>query len=135
MSTVSAPELTPIEVELLDFLSYVYLRIEEPAKAAALLAIRQSHAARTGAPVDVRASLALAVARVRNAQPRKALRVLEELAQQLPSIVQDARYHLARAQAHSAAGEHDAAVIAMRAYVERRPLSQKAEDTYQQTFS
>lgn len=122
--TAAPLQLTPIEVELLDFLSYVYLQIDEPAKAAALLSVRQAHAeTQPGQLPDTRAAIALAVARTRNAQPRKALRVLQDLAQRCPAVLGDASYHLTRAQALSAAGEHDAAVVAMRTYVERRPAS------------
>lgn len=122
--TAAPLQLAPIEVELLDFLSYVYLQIDEPAKAAALLAVRQAHAASApGQPRDIRAAIALAVARTRNAQPRKALRVLQDLLQHCPAVLQNASYHLTRAQALSAAGEHDAAVVAMRTYVEHRPAS------------
>lgn len=120
----ATPPLTPIEVELLDFLSYVYLQLDEPAKAAALLAVRQEHTtSEHGQPPDTRAAIALALARTRNAQPRKALRVLQDLAERCPAVLADASYHLTHAQALSAAGEHDAAVIAMRTYVERRPAS------------
>ena len=132
----AALQLTPIEVELLDFLSYVYLQIDEPAKAAALLAVREAHAAsKDSEPSDTRAALALAVARTRNAQPRKALRVLHDLAQRCPAVLENASYHLTRAQALSAAGEHDAAVVAMRTYVERRPASLAAMGDQTQALS
>ncbi len=128
--TLAPPRLAPIELELLDFLSYVYLQIGEPGKAAALLAVRQ-----TIAPASARAGITLALARTRNAQPRKALRALSELAEQIPDVLADASYHLTRAQALSTAGQHDEAVIAMRAYVDLRPASSAAAGDTQQTSS
>lgn len=128
--------LTSREVELLDFLSYIYLQIGEPERAAALLAVRQSQAPATREPeTATRAAIALAVARTRHGHPRQALHLLDALAQESARVQTDARYHLARAQALSAAGEHDAATLSMRAYVDYRPKSLAAMASNQQPIS
>jgi len=100
------------QAEVMDLLGYIYLQHGLPDKAAVLLAARD-----VLAPGNARVLLTLALAQVRSAKPDRALATLERLA--LAGGV-DAAFHLVRAQALQAAGRHDEAAVAMRAYVALR---------------
>jgi len=104
--------LSSEQVELMDLLSYIYLRHGLPDKAAVLLAARDAVS-----PDHPRALLTLALAQVRSAKPERALDTLERLAM-LGAV--DASFHLVRAQAFQTLGEATEAASAMRAHVALR---------------
>lgn len=100
------------QIELMDLLSYIYLRHGLPDKAAVLLAARDLLV-----PDHPRALLTLALAQVRSGKPERALATLERLAM-LGAV--DASFHLVRAQAFQALGQAMEASAAMRAHVALR---------------
>ncbi|WP_245598145.1 tetratricopeptide repeat protein [Ottowia thiooxydans] len=111
-----ADGISSTQIELMDLLSYIYLRHGLPDKAAVLLAARDLLA-----PDNRITLLTLALAQVRASKPERALETLERLAM-LGAV--DAPFHLVRAQAFQALGRIGEAAGAMRAHVALR-ASQK----------
>lgn len=100
------------QIQLMDLLSYIYLRHGLPDKAAVLLAARDLLV-----PDHPQTLLTLALAQVRARKPERALDTLERLAM-IGGI--DASFHLVRAQAFQALGQANEAATAMRAHVALR---------------
>lgn len=125
----SSPESTqgrevPSEhIEMMDLLSYIYLRHGLPDKAAVLLAARHELE-----PDDPKTLLSLAVAQVRSAKPERALVTLEQLAM-LGAL--DASFHLLRAQAFHALGQTEESFSAMRTHVALRAREIEAAKLHQ----
>ena len=110
-------------IEMMDLLSYIYLRHGFPDKAAVLLAARQELE-----PDDPKTLLSLALAQVRSGKPDRALVTLEQLA--MVGVV-DASFHLVRAQAFHALGQKSESATAMRAYVALRASETEARKLQQ----
>ncbi|MBH1965478.1 MAG: hypothetical protein I8H77_14130 [Comamonadaceae bacterium] len=110
--TGGAEGLTRAHIELMDLLSYIYLRHGLPDKAAALLIARDLLV-----PDNRVTLLTLAIAQVRAVKYERALETLERLAM-LGAV--DASFHLVRAQAFQALGRTGEAASAMRAHVSLR---------------
>lgn len=106
--------LSSVQIELMDLLSFIYLRHGLPDKAAVLLAARNELA-----PDEPETLLRLAVALVRSAKHELALETLEELAMMGAA---DASFHLVRAQALQALGRTSDAANAMRACISLRAV-------------
>ncbi|MET4580347.1 tetratricopeptide repeat protein [Ottowia thiooxydans] len=116
LDELAAKGISASQLELMDLLSYIYLRHGLPDKAAVLLSARDLLS-----PDNRSTLLTLALAQVRAGKPERALETLERLA--LIGAV-DAAFHLVRAQAFHALGRMAEAAGAMKAHLALR-TSQK----------
>lgn len=122
-SDAAQPNMSAMNLELMDLLGYIYLQHSQPDKAAILLAARDALA-----PDNPKTLLTLAVAQLRSDKAQRALSTLERLI--LLGAV-DPCFHLVRGQALQQLGRDTEAASAMRAHIAARSAAMAPSETSQ----